>query len=95
MAKNARERKVKISSQMQVRIPIDWYEDYGFGKEALCVATETGIEFRPIKNAAEQCGDLLEELIAQGLSGDELVARFREQASTKTAKIDYSGNAGD
>lgn len=72
---------MKVSSQMQVRIPADMFHAYGFGSEAMCVATETGIEFRPIKEAADVHADLLAELLEQGLSGDELVNAFRARAS--------------
>lgn len=71
---------VKISSQMQVRIPSNLYAEYGFDKEALCIPTSTGVEFRPVKSTADQSADIVEELVAEGLTGDELVAAFRSRA---------------
>lgn len=70
-------KRVKISTQLQVRIPAELYNRYGFGNEAECVATPTGVEFRPLKSAAEQSTDLLQQLVAEGYSGDDLIEEFR------------------
>lgn len=82
-------RRAKISSQMQVRIPRDLYERYGFGSEAEVVATATGVEFRPIKTEGERCADLLEQLVSQGLSGEELVQRFRSESTPQSIAMEY------
>ena len=82
-------RRAKISSQMQVRIPRDLYERYGFGNEAEVVATATGVEFRPIKTESERCADLLEQLVGQGLTGEELVQRFRSESSQQSVTVEY------
>lgn len=88
-------RKAKISSQMQVRIPRDLYERYGFGSEAEVVATATGVEFRPIKSESERCADLLEQLVAQGLSGDELVRRFKNESTQQAVAVEYQSASMD
>lgn len=52
----------------------------GFGKEAECLLTWDAIIIRPI--AANQGGELAEsmaDLIAQGLSGQELLEAFRKK----------------
>lgn len=53
----------------------------GFGKEAECLLTRDAIIIRPI--AANQGGELAEsilaDLIAQGLSGQELLGAFRKK----------------
>lgn len=53
----------------------------GFGKEAECLLTRDAIIIRPI--AANQGGELAEsilaDLIAQGLSGQELLEAFRKK----------------
>ena len=81
-------RKVKVSSQMQVRIPADLYAKFGFGSEAICVETETGVEFRPAKSAAEQDADILKELLDSGLEGEKLLEAFR--AKTRENADSYS-----
>lgn len=89
MSKPDGTRKAKISSQMQVRIPRDLYEHYGFGNEAEVVATKTGVEFRPLKTESERCADLLEQLVGEGLSGEELVRRFRNESTQQSIAVEY------
>ena len=89
MAAKDKTRIGKISTQMQVRIPRDLYEKYGFGNEAEIVATKTGVEFRPIKSETEKCTDLLESLVGEGLSGEELLARFRAEAGSAAEAVEY------
>ena len=89
MAAKDKPRIAKVSAQMQVRIPRDLYEKYGFGSEAEIVPTKTGIEFRPIKSETEKCTDLLEALVSEGLSGEELLARFRAEASSTADSVEY------
>ena len=93
MNKSDKQRKAKISSQMQVRIPRDLYERYGFGNEAEVVATATGVEFRPVKTETERCADLLEQLVGQGLSGEELVERFRSESAQQPVDIEYQSQS--
>lgn len=90
MTQTKKTRIAKISAQMQVRIPRDLFDQYGFGSQAEVVATKTGVEFRPIKSESEKCADLLENLVDEGLAGEELVRRFREQAGEKAAAVEYS-----
>ena len=95
MNKTNGSRKAKISSQMQVRIPRDLYDRYGFGSEAEVVATATGGEFRPVKTEAERCADLLEQLVEQGLSGEELVERFRSESAQQPVDVEYQSSASE
>lgn len=90
MSDSPKQRIAKISTQLQVRLPRDLYERYGFGAEAEVVATDTGIEFRPLKTESEKCADLLEQLIREGLEGEELIARFRASALEPGVAIEYS-----
>ena len=92
MSKSEGTRRARISSQMQVRIPRDLYERYGFGNEAEVVATATGVEFRPIKTESERCADLLEQLVGEGLSGEELIRRFRSESAQQTIEVEYQTN---
>ncbi|MDO4538995.1 MAG: hypothetical protein Q4B54_12595 [Coriobacteriales bacterium] len=90
MEELSKQRIAKISTQLQVRIPRDLYRRYGFGAQAEIVATPTGVEFRPLKTESEKCADLLESLVSEGLSGDELVERFREKAITPSVVPEYT-----
>ena len=95
MSKSNDVRRVKVSSQMQVRIPRDLYERYGFGSEAEVVPTKTGVEFRPVKTESERCADLLEKLVSQGLTGEALVQRFRSESARQTIVLEYRPEDAD
>lgn len=93
MSKARTIRRAKVSSQMQVRIPRDLYDRYEFGNEAEVVATPTGVEFRPVKSESERCADLLEQLVGQGLSGEELIHRFRSESALQPVSVEYQADA--
>ena len=88
-------KRVKISSQLQVRIPAELYDRYGFGTEAECVPTETGVEFRPLKTAVEQSTDLLEPVGAEGYTADALAAGVRSRAQEEMEGQPADGAAGE
>ncbi len=75
------QKRVTITSKRQFTIPQKYFTQVGFGKEAECLLTRDAIIIRPI--AANQGGELAEsilaDLIAQGLSGQELLEAFREK----------------
>lgn len=65
----------KISSKGQVSIPKAWLEGRGFNEYATIVFTDEGILVKPIELSDNDEFDalILRELIAEGLTGDELV----------------------
>jgi bifunctional DNA-binding transcriptional regulator/antitoxin component of YhaV-PrlF toxin-antitoxin module len=75
-------RKIlSISSKRQITIPQKFYQTLEFGDEAECIMHGDELIIRPIKTVsgggfAEQ---ILAELIAEGLSGEELLSRFKEK----------------
>ena len=76
------DRKVlSISSKRQITIPQKFYQLLGFGDEAECVLRGNELIIRPIKTVSggEFAERILEELIAEGLSGEALLARFKER----------------
>lgn len=82
-----RPRRVKVSSQMQVRIPAAFYQHYGFGTEALCVPTEHGVEFRPLRSTVDQTADILQSLLDEDVSKDRLLDEYRRRATERLARI--------
>ena len=85
-----------LSFPSQFTIPQKYYAQVGFGKEAECLLTRDAIIIRPI--AANQGGELAEsilaDLIAQGLSGQELLEAFRKkQAQVAPAVKDMLSDA--
>ncbi|MHB1042834.1 MAG: AbrB/MazE/SpoVT family DNA-binding domain-containing protein [Eubacteriales bacterium] len=77
------ERKIiSVSVKRQVTIPQKYFETLGFHNEAECILREDGILIRPVRdiNSGEFSEQILAELISQGLSGQELLERFKEQS---------------
>ncbi|ADY55442.1 hypothetical protein Sgly_1117 [Syntrophobotulus glycolicus DSM 8271] len=76
------ERKIiSVSVKRQVTIPQKYFETLGFHNEAECILREDGILIKPVRdiNSGEFSEQILAELISQGLSGPELLERFKEQ----------------
>ncbi len=73
-------RRIKISSKRQITIPQHFFDALNFDSEAECVIENNALVIRPVSSSdgtfAEQ---ILEELVAKGLSGQELLAQFKEE----------------
>lgn len=82
-------RKIlSISSKRQITIPQKFYQALGLGDEAECVMRGNELVIRPVKviPGGEFVEQILEELISEGLSGDELLSKFKErQAAVRPA----------
>lgn len=77
------ERKIiRVSGKRQVTIPQKYFEALGFGNEAECILQDNVIVIRPIREGAgsEFSEQILAHLITQGLSGQELLVRFKEMS---------------
>lgn len=75
-------RKIlSISSKRQITIPQKFYQALRFGDEAECVMRGNELIIRPVKTVAggEFAEQILAELIAEGLSGEELLSKFKEK----------------
>ncbi len=79
---------VSISSKRQITIPQKFFALLGFDTEAECVVRGNELIIRPAKQSAggEFAEYILADLIAQGLSGDELLKAFKnKQAKVRPA----------
>ena len=76
---------VSISSKRQITIPKKFFAALGFTDEAECVVRGNELVIRPARVSAggEFAEHILAELIAEGLSGNELLTKFK----AKQAKI--------
>lgn len=75
-------RKIlSISSKRQITIPQKFYQTLGFADEAECVMRGDELIIRPVKTVSggEFAEQILEELIAEGLSGEALLSRFKDK----------------
>ena len=80
MINNVTDRKVvSISSKRQITIPQKFYTMLGFSDTAECVVRGNELVIRPTKvtSGGEFAEQILADLIAQGLSGDELLRQFK------------------
>lgn len=75
------ERKtIRISEKRQLTIPQKFFEMLGFSTEAECILRGNEIVLRPVRETSggEFAEQILADLIAQGLSGDQLLAEFKK-----------------
>ena len=72
-------KRISVSQKRQITIPIDFFNAIGVGAEVECYLRDNALIIRPVR---EESGafdeEILADLIAQGLSGNELLARFKE-----------------
>ncbi|ANU25802.1 hypothetical protein I858_001760 [Planococcus versutus] len=72
-------RRVRVSQQRQLSIPKDFYLALGLTDEAVMEFTGTEIIIRPATfEEVDFSADILQDLIAQGFSGQELLQEFKE-----------------
>ena len=73
-------KKVSISAKRQITIPQKFFAKLGFDTEAECMVRGNELVIRPVKTNAggEFAEQILEDLVAQGYSGTELLDRFKK-----------------
>ena len=73
-------KKVSISTKRQITIPQKFFTLLGFDDEAECVVRGNELVIRPVRNnsGGEFAEQILADLIAEGLNGDELLKKFKE-----------------
>lgn len=79
---------VSISSKRQITIPQKFFAMLGFTDEAECIVRGNELVIRPARQYAggEFAEQILADLIAQGLSGEELLTQFKKkQAQVRPA----------
>ncbi len=80
-------RIINVSQKRQITLPLKYYQALGLGDQVECSFEDGAIIIRPIsKDGGEFSVEILKDLVAQGLSGDELIAKFTQQSQKiKTA----------
>ncbi len=80
----AEQKRVTITSKRQFTIPQKFYSALGFGREAICTMGDGMLIIQPTKydsSDSEFADNILEELIKEGFSGQELLNEFRIRKS--------------
>jgi len=74
-------RIINISQKRQITLPLKYYQALGLGDQVECSFKDGAIIIRPIsRDGSEISVEILQDLVAQGLSGDELIAKFTQQS---------------
>lgn len=72
-------KRISVSQKRQITIPIEFFNRLGIEKEVECYLQNNALVIRPVReNSGEFDEQILADLIAQGLSGQELLERFKE-----------------
>ena len=72
-------KRIAVSQKRQITIPIEFYNSLGIDKEVECYVQNNAIVIRPVRESSGEFDEqILADLIAQGLSGQELLDKFKE-----------------
>ena len=72
-------KRISVSQKRQITIPIEFYNEVGIEKEVECYIQNNSIVIRPVREGGGEFDEqILADLISQGLSGEELLIKFKE-----------------
>lgn len=72
-------KTIKVSTQRHLVIPKEFYDALNIGEEVTIELHEGQLVIKPVIKVDDDFAEnLLEELIAAGFSGEELIAKFKE-----------------
>jgi len=73
-------KRIRVSSKRQITIPLKFHALLGMSDEVDCHVRNGALIITPIRpeHTGEFAEEILADLVAQGLSGKQLVARFSE-----------------
>lgn len=72
-------KRISVSQKRQITIPVEFFNSLGIEKEVECYIQNNTIVIRPVREGGGEFDEeILADLIAQGLSGEELLKKFKE-----------------
>ena len=73
-------KRVTVSGKRQITIPAEFFRQLGIDKEVECYVRNGSLIIRPAttESGGEFAEQILADLIAQGLQGNELMERFKQ-----------------
>ena len=72
-------KRISVSQKRQITIPIEFYNSVGIDKEVECYVQNNAIVIRPVRESGGEFDEqILADLIAQGLSGQDLLDKFKK-----------------
>ena len=74
---------VKVSKQRQITIPKAYFDELQLQEEVTIERVEGGLLIKPVHKMPDDFAEqLLESLVSKGLSGQELLDKFKEASKT-------------
>ena len=70
-------KRISVSKKRQITIPQRFFEKLNIGDEVECIMTESEMIIRPVRQETEFAEEILKDLIAKGLEGEQLLEEFR------------------
>ena len=72
---------ISISPKRQITIPLKYFKQLALETEVECFVQNDSIVIRPIRNdQGEFSVEILKDLVAQGLSGNDLIRQFEVES---------------
>jgi len=72
-------KRISVSQKRQITIPVEFFNRIGIDKEVDCYVQNNSIIIRSVREGVGEFDEqILADLISQGLSGQELLARFKD-----------------
>ena len=72
-------KRISVSQKRQITLPIEFFSTLGIGHEVECYVQNNAIVIRPVHDDGGEFDEqILADLISQGLSGKELLSKFKE-----------------
>ena len=73
-------KRIRVSAKRQITIPIKFHKLLGISSEVDCHVRNGALIITPIlpEHSSEFTEEILAELVAQGLTGEQLLAKFKE-----------------
>ena len=73
-------KRISVSSKRQISIPKEFYEQLNIGEEVILELHGNHLILKPIRDNFDDFSDeILEDLVAEGYTGNELVAEFKHR----------------
>ena len=72
-------KRISVSQKRQITLPIEFFSTLGIGNEVDCYVQNNSIVIRPVHDGGGEFDEqILADLISEGLSGKELLSKFKE-----------------
>src|SRR5699024_10485731 len=74
-------KQLKVSAKRQVTIPKRFYDKLGINQEVICELRGNEIVLRAVPYTEDLSEEMIEDLVAQGFEGQNLVREFQKKKS--------------